>query len=159
MNLNVKYRKPFKPYAKSYPNKETLSRNYINFKGDIGLRLLETTYLTSTQIEAGRVAIGRVIKRKPSIRIFINAKPNRIITSKPAEVRMGKGKGSMDKLIFVGQPGLVLYELSGVDYNKAMKALKSAQKKLACKTAIFVRSRFFHEQVAANSYPEFKDIC
>ena len=66
MNLNAKYRKPFKPYVKE----GNQSRDFLNFKGDIGLRVIETGYVTASQLEAGRVAIGRVIKRKPSIRIL-----------------------------------------------------------------------------------------
>ena len=158
MNFNAKYRKPFKPYVKE----GNQSRDFLNFKGDIGLRVIETGYVTASQLEAGRVAIGRVIKRKPSIRIFVNAKPNRIITAKPAEVRMGKGKGSFDHLIQVVESGFVLYELSGVEYPKAVKALSKARKKLACRTTIFLRPRFRHERNASSglgpmtdSYPKF----
>jgi len=151
MNLNFKYRKPFKPYAKE----KSISKSKFNLKGSVALKVIETNYLTLSQLEAGRTAISRVVKRKPSIRIFVNAKPDRIITSKPLEVRMGKGKGSLDKLVFIVKPGYVLYEIRGVDVTKAYKALVNAQKKLACRTTIFLRTRFRPETGIENSYPTF----
>jgi ribosomal protein L16/L10AE len=60
---------------------------------------------------------------------------------------MGKGKGSMDKLLFIVKPGYVLYELRGIEMSKAYKALANAQKKLSCRTIIFMRPRFRHEQI------------
>lgn len=142
MNVNFKYRKPFKPYTKE----NSIAKNIFNTKGNIALKVVETNYMTSKQLEAGRVAIGRVIKRKSSIRVYVNAKPDRIRTAKPLEVRMGKGKGNFDKLIFIVKAGYVLYELKGVDIAKAYRALQNAQKKLACRTTIFTRVRFRHEQ-------------
>jgi large subunit ribosomal protein L16 len=142
MNINFKYRKPFKPYA----TEKSTSKSVFNMKGNIALKVVETNYVTATQLEAGRIAIGRVIKRKASVRVFVNGKPDRIVTAKPLEVRMGKGKGSMDKLLFIVKPGYVLYELRGVEFSKAYKALLNAQKKLACRTIIFTRPRFRHEQ-------------
>lgn len=142
MNINFKFRKPFKPYAKE----KSISKSIFNLKGNIGLKVIETNHVTSTQLEAGRIAIGRVIKRKSSVRVFVNGKPDRIITAKPLEVRMGKGKGNFDKLIFIVKPGYVLYELRGIEMSKAYKALANAQKKLSCRTTIFTRARFRHEQ-------------
>ena len=142
MNINFKYRKPFKPYTKE----KSIAKSIFNLKGNIALKVVETNYVTSTQLEAGRIAIGRIIKRKSSVRVFVNGKPDRIVTAKPLEVRMGKGKGSLDKLIFIVKPGYVLYELRGVELSKAHKALVYAQKKLACRTTIFTRARFRHEQ-------------
>ena len=134
MNFNAKYRKPFKPYVKE----GNQSRDFLNFKGDIGLRVIETGYVTTSQLEAGRVAIGRVIKRKPSIRIFVNAKPNRIITAKPAEVRMGKGKGAPDHFVAVIKPGRILFEIGGVPMNVAKEALRLAAQKLPVRTKFII---------------------
>ena len=151
MNINLKYRKPFKPYAKE----KSISKSIFNMKGNIALKVVETGYVTATQLESGRIAIGRIIKRKPSIKVFINGKPDRIITAKPLEVRMGKGKGTFDKHIFVVKPGYVLYELRGVDLSKAHKALVYAQRKLSCRTTVFMRPRFRYEQGIENTYPTF----
>ncbi|BCS90252.1 50S ribosomal protein L16 [Pseudodesulfovibrio sediminis] len=110
--------------------------NSVSF-GDIGLKALEHGKITSQQIESARVAIMRHIKRggKVWIRIF----PDFPVTSKPAEVRMGKGKGAPDGWVAPVKPGRIMYEVKGVDIELAKEALKRASYKLPIKTAIVVK--------------------
>jgi large subunit ribosomal protein L16 len=110
--------------------------NSVSF-GDIGLKALEHGKITSQQIESARVAIMRHIKRggKVWIRIF----PDFPTTSKPAEVRMGKGKGAPDGWVAPVKPGRIMYEVKGVDIELAKEALKRASYKLPIKTAIVVK--------------------
>lgn len=106
--------------------------------GSFGLKALEPKFITSRQIEACRVAIARSLQRdgKTFIRIF----PDRPITSKPAETRMGKGKGALDHFIAVVKPGRILFEIAGVSEEKAQEALRRASHKLPIKTK-FVKRR------------------
>ena len=100
--------------------------------GDYGLKALEAGFLTNRQIEAARIAINRHIKRggKVWIRIF----PDKPMTKKPAEVRMGKGKGSPEEWVAVIKPGRILYEMEGVSKEVANEALRLASHKLPIKT-------------------------
>ncbi|TVQ00487.1 MAG: 50S ribosomal protein L16 [Balneolaceae bacterium] len=106
--------------------------------GNFGLKALEPKFITSRQIESCRVAIARSLQRegKTFIRIF----PDRPITSKPAETRMGKGKGALDHFIAVVKPGRILFEIAGVSEDKAKEALRRASHKLPIKTK-FVKRR------------------
>lgn len=106
--------------------------------GSFGLKAMEPKFITSRQIEACRVAIARSLQRdgKTFIRIF----PDRPITSKPAETRMGKGKGALDHFIAVVKPGRILFEIAGVTEDKAYEALRRASHKLPIKTK-FVKRR------------------
>ena len=110
--------------------------NIVSF-GDIGLKALEHGKITSQQIESARVAIMRHIKRggKVWIRIF----PDVPTTSKPAEVRQGKGKGAPDGWVAPVKPGRIMYEVKGVDIELAKEALKRASYKLPIKTTIVVK--------------------
>ncbi|CAK7048442.1 MAG: 50S ribosomal protein L16 [Desulfovibrio sp.] len=110
--------------------------NYVAF-GDIGLKALEHGKLTNQQIEAARIAMMRHIKRggKVWIRIF----PDHPFTSKPLEVRMGKGKGAPAGWYAPVKPGRVLYEIKGVSLDLAKEALVRAQHKLPIKTSIVFR--------------------
>jgi large subunit ribosomal protein L16 len=105
--------------------------------GEIGLKTLDHGKLTAQQIESARVAIMRHIKRggKVWIRVF----PDRPITKKPAEVRMGKGKGSPEGWYAPVKPGRILYEVTGVSLELAKEALKRAAYKLPVKTVIVVK--------------------
>ena len=105
--------------------------------GDYGLQALEPAWITAQQIEAARVAITRQVKRggKVWIRIF----PDKPVTKKPAETRMGKGKGSPEYWVAVVKPGRVLYELSGVAPDVAKEALRLASMKLPIKTRFLAR--------------------
>ena len=110
--------------------------NRLNF-GDAGLMALEPAWLTSRQIEAGRVALTRHIKRggKLWIRIF----PDKPITKKPAETRQGTGKGSVEYYVAVVKPGRILFELQGVSPELASEAFRLAQSKLPIATHIVFR--------------------
>lgn len=108
--------------------------------GEFGLQSLERGLITSRQIEASRVAMARFIKKggKVWIRIF----PDRPITKKPAETRMGKGKGPVEGYGAVIKPGRVLFEVEGLELAIAKQALKLAADKLPVKTQILTRERF-----------------
>ncbi len=108
----------------------------INF-GDIGLQALEPSWITARQIEAARRAIVRHMKRRGKywIRIF----PDKPITAKPAETRMGKGKGVVDQWVAVVRPGRVLFEVAGVSDEVAREALRLASHKLPIKTQVVTR--------------------
>ena len=105
--------------------------------GDFAIKTLEPGWITSRQIEACRIAITRKMKRtgKVWIRIF----PDKPITKKPAETRMGKGKGSPEYFVAVVKPGRVLFELAGVPEDLAREAMALAQYKLPVKTKFVVR--------------------
>jgi len=100
--------------------------------GDFGLKALEAGHLTNRQIEAARIAINRHIKRggKVWIRMF----PDKPMTKKPAEVRMGKGKGSPEVWVAVIKPGRILFEMEGVSSEVAIEALRLAANKLPIRT-------------------------
>ncbi len=102
--------------------------------GEIGLKVMEPGEITARQIEAARVAITRKVKRggKLWIRIF----PDRPFTKKPAETRMGKGKGNPEGFVARVKPGKILFEIAGIDYVLAKEALLNAAFKLPLKTKI-----------------------
>ena len=99
--------------------------------GDYGLVALEPAWITSNQIEAARIAMTRYTKRGG--KVWINIFPHKSITKKPAETRMGSGKGSPDKWVAVVKPGRVLYELAGVPEEMAREALRLGMHKLPIK--------------------------
>lgn len=127
----VKYRKQHRPGLAGKAKGGT----EINF-GDFGLQSLEAAWITSRQIEAARIAMTRYIKRggKVWIRIF----PDKPITQKPAETRMGSGKGSPEYWVAVVKPGRVMFELAGVTEEVAKEALRLASHKLPIRTK-FIR--------------------
>ena len=107
--------------------------------GEYGLQALEPTWITNRQIESARVAMTRHIKRggKVWIRIF----PDKPITQKPAETRMGKGKGNPESWVAVVKPGRIMFELEGVDEGTAQRAMELAAAKLPIKCKFVVRER------------------
>lgn len=111
----------------------------VNF-GDFGIKALEPGWITSRQIEAARIAMTRYMKRagKVWIRIF----PDKPITKKPAETRMGKGKGSPEYFVAVVKPGRILFELGGVDEELAREAMRLAIQKLPIKCKVVARPDF-----------------
>lgn len=128
----VKYRKQQKGRMRG-----TASRgNQLNF-GDFGIKALEPGRITSRQIEAARVAITRYVKRggKLWIRIF----PDKPVTKKPAETRMGKGKGAPEGWVAVVKPGRILYEIKGVTEEIAKEACRLAGHKLPVATRFVSR--------------------
>ena len=129
MPKRVKHRKQFRGSMAGKPTRGTA----VN-QGEYGLQALEPAWIKSNQIEAARVAMTRYIKRggKVWIRIF----PDKPITSKPAETRMGSGKGSLEYWVAVVKPGRVLFEISGVSEEIAREALRLATHKLPVKCKI-----------------------
>ncbi|QQS16552.1 MAG: 50S ribosomal protein L16 [Neisseriales bacterium] len=110
--------------------------NKVNF-GEYGLKAVERGRLTARQIEAARRAMTRYIKRGG--RVWIRVFPDKPISSKPAEVRMGNGKGSTEFFVAVVQPGKVLYEMDGVDETLAREAFRLAAAKLPLGTTFVIR--------------------
>lgn len=102
--------------------------------GEFGLQALEPSWITSNQIEAARVAMTRYTKRGGQV--WIKIFPDKPVTQKPAETRMGSGKGSPEYWVSVVKPGRVLFEIAGVPEEAAREALRLASTKLPCKTKI-----------------------
>ncbi len=134
----TKYRKQQKGRGKG--NAQRGSR--VSF-GSFGLKSLEQGRITSRQIESARIAMNRYMKREGKfwIRIF----PDKPITSKPLEVRMGKGKGALDHYVAVVKPGRVMFEVDGVKSEIAHEALRLAAQKLPVKTKFIVRPDYAGE--------------
>lgn len=111
--------------------------------GEYGLQAVEAAWVTNRQIEAARVALTRRIKRggKVWVRIF----PDKPITTKPAETRMGGGKGAIDHWVCVVKPGRVLYEIEGVSAELAEEACRLAAHKLPCRTKFVIREGHVEE--------------
>ncbi len=105
--------------------------------GSFGIKSLEATWITSRQIEAARIAVTRFMKREGQvwIRIF----PDKPVTKKPAEVRMGKGKGAPEYWVAVVRPGRIIFEAEGVPMEVAKEALRLAAQKLPVQTKFVVR--------------------
>jgi large subunit ribosomal protein L16 len=133
----VKFRKMFKGRTRGV----AVRGSTIAF-GSYGLQAMEPGWITNRQIEAARVALTRHIKRggKVWIRIF----PDKPITKKPAETRMGKGKGSPEGWVAVVKPGRVMFELEGIPKNLAEKAMALAAAKMPIKTKFVVRDDLQH---------------
>jgi large subunit ribosomal protein L16 len=138
MPKKVKFRKQQRGRTKG----KAWTGSQVSF-GDYGLKALEPGWVTDRQIEAGRIAITRFIKR--SGRIWIRMFPDKPVTKKPQETRMGKGKGAPEYWVAVVKPGRILYEMEGVPEELAREAMRLAAQKLNVKTR-FVRR--FHEEVA-----------
>ena len=105
--------------------------------GEYGLQALEPGWLTSRQIEAGRITITRFVKRGG--KIWIRVFPDKPITKKPTEVRMGKGKGDPEFWVDVIRPGKILFEVEGIDQAEAREAMRLAAHKLPIKTRFVSR--------------------
>lgn len=112
--------------------------------GQYGLQALEPAWITSNQIEAARIAMTRYIKRGGQV--WIKIFPDKPITSKPAETRMGSGKGSLDHWVAVVKPGRVMFELSGVDEAVAREAMRLAANKLPVKCKFVTKEEKGGEQ-------------
>ena len=132
MPKRIKYRKQQRGRMTGHAQRG----NEVSF-GEYGLQALEPHWITNRQIEAARVAMTRHIKRggKVWIRIF----PDKPVTKKPAETRMGKGKGNPEEWVAPVKPGRVMFELEGVDEAVARRALKLASAKLPIKTRFVTR--------------------
>ncbi len=105
--------------------------------GSFGVKATEGAWITARQIEAARIAVTRYMKREGQV--WIKIFPDKPITKKPAEVRMGKGKGSPEYWVAVVKPGCVMFEIDGVDTKTAKEALRLAAQKLPIATKFMVR--------------------
>ena len=112
--------------------------------GSFGIKALEGAWVTARQIEAARVAVTRFMKREGQI--WINIFPDKPITKKPAEVRMGKGKGSPELWVAVVKPGRIIFEAEGVPMEVAKEALRLAAQKLPIITKFVVRRDYVEEK-------------
>ena len=132
MPSKVKFRKQQRGRRKG----KAVTGSTLNF-GEFGLKALDTGWITSRQIEAARIAMTRHVKRggKVWIRIF----PDKPITKKPTEVRMGKGKGAPEAWVAVIKPGRIMFEMEGVDESVAREAMRLAGHKLPIKTKFVTR--------------------
>ena len=133
MPKRVKRRKQFRGRLKG----KALRGNKVTY-GDYGIQALEPTWITSNQIEAARIAMTRYIKRGGQV--WIKIFPDKPVTSKPAETRMGSGKGSPEYWVAVVKPGRVMFELGGVSEEIAREALRLAIHKLPIKCKIVSRA-------------------
>ncbi|HON51817.1 MAG TPA: 50S ribosomal protein L16 [Bacteroidales bacterium] len=111
--------------------------------GSFGIKSLETCWITSRQIEAARIAVTRYMKREGQI--WIRIFPDKPVTSKPAEVRMGKGKGAPSHWVAPVTPGRILFEAEGVPLDVAKEALRLAAQKLPVTTKFIVRNDYVQE--------------
>ena len=134
MPKRVKYRKQ----QRGRMNGKAYRGGSVTF-GDFGLQALEPAWITNRQIEAARVAITRSIKRggKMWIRVF----PDKPVTKKPAETRMGKGKGNPEEWVAVVKPGRILYEMEGVTEDIARESFRTAAQKIGIATRFITRTR------------------
>jgi large subunit ribosomal protein L16 len=114
--------------------------------GSFGIKSLEETWLTGRQIEAARVAVTRHMQRQGQI--WIRVFPDKPITKKPAEVRMGKGKGAPEAFVAPITPGRILIEADGVPYEVAKEALRLAAQKLPVTTKFMVRRDYVESEIA-----------
>ena len=128
----VKYRKQMKGRMRG----QATRGNFLAF-GDFGLQAQECGWLTAQQIEAARIAITRHVKRGGQV--WIRVFPDKPFTKKPAETRMGKGKGSPEGWVAVVRPGLILYEMAGVTLEEAKEAMRLAGHKLPVPTKFIMK--------------------
>ncbi|MBI9035595.1 MAG: 50S ribosomal protein L16 [Bacteroidales bacterium] len=134
----VKYRRPQKGRMKGLSHRG----NQLAF-GSFGIKTLESCWLTGRQIEAARQAVTRYMKREGQI--WIRVFPDKSITKKPLEVRMGKGKGSPEMFVAPITPGRILFEAEGVPMEIAKEALRLAAQKLPVKTKFVVRRDYVEQ--------------
>jgi len=132
MPKKVKYRKQQKGKRRG----KAWRGSEVTF-GEYGLKATETGWVTDRQIEAGRVAITRFVKRGG--KIWIRVFPDKPITKKPAETRMGKGKGAPEGWVAVVRPGKILYEMEGIPEDQAQEAMRLAGHKLSVKSKFVKR--------------------
>ena len=133
MPKKVKYRKQQRGRMKG----KAWAGSAVTF-GDYGLKAMECGWVTNREIEAGRIAITRFIKRNG--RIWIRMFPDKPITKKPQETRMGKGKGAPEGWVMVVKPGRILYEMEGIPESEAREALRLAAHKLSIRTRFVTRA-------------------
>jgi len=128
----VKYRKIQKGNMRGMSNRS----NFVAY-GTFGLKALEPGRITSRQIEATRISISRRVRKLG--RMWIRIFPDKPITKKPAETRMGKGKGSVEYWVSVVKPGRILFEIDGLDFDQAQEAFRKCSNKLPIKAKMVTR--------------------
>lgn len=128
----TKYRKQQRGRRRGFAK----GQHQVHF-GDYGLKALETGWVTNRQIEAARIAMTRKIRRGG--KVWINVFPDKPVSQKPAETRMGSGKGSPEHWVAVVKPGRVMFELAGVPESLAKEAMRLAGRKLPIKTKFVTR--------------------
>jgi len=143
MPKRVKYRKQHRGRMKGRASRGTELHN-----GDYGLVALEPAWITDRQIEAARIALTRFTKRGG--KVWINIFPDKPVTKKPAETRMGSGKGAPEYWVAVVKPGRIMFELAGVPEDVAREAMRLASHKLPIKTKFIKRAELGGEAVEAN---------
>lgn len=131
----TKYRKQMKGRMKGVSQ-----RGHLLSNGMFGIKAMDSVFITSRQIEAARIAATRYMKREGQL--WIKIFPDKPITKKPLEVRMGKGKGAVDHWVAVVKPGRILFEVGGVPLDVAKEALRLAAQKLPTKTRFIVANDF-----------------
>ena len=117
--------------------KGNAQRGHLLAFGSFGIKALEETWLTARQIEAARIAVTRHMKREGQV--WIRVFPDKPVTKKPAEVRMGKGKGAPELWVATVKPGKIIFEIDGVSTETAQEALRLAAQKLPIKTKFVIR--------------------
>jgi len=137
MPKRVKRRKVFRGRMKGKAN-----RGNVIAYGEYGLVAMDPSWITSQQIEAARIALTRYIKRGGQV--WIKIFPDKPVTEKPAETRMGSGKGSPEYWVAVVKPGRVLFEVGGIDEAVAREALRLASNKLPLRTKIYSKAQMEH---------------
>ena len=152
MPKRTKYRKQHRGRMKG----KATRGNKVTY-GQYGLQATEPCWITGNQIEAARIAINRYFRRGGTV--WIKIFPDKPVTAKPAETRMGKGKGSPEYWVAVVKPGRVLFEVAGITEANAREALRLASHKLPCKTK-FVESerKFSEEEIAKFAEVQVLDI-
>lgn len=140
MPKRVKYRKHHRGRRKG----KATSGNKLDF-GEYGLQALEPAWITAAQLEAARVTITQFLKK--SGKLWVRIFPDKPVTKKPAETRMGKGKGDVAFWVAVVKPGKIIFEVEGITEEEAKKAFKLASAKLPCKTRILKREEIVYETI------------
>lgn len=129
-------RTKFRKMMKGHCTGLTKGAQFVHF-GEFGIQVLERGWITNQQIEACRIAINRYFQRRG--KVWIRIFPDKPVTKKPAEVRMGKGKGNIDHYVAVVRPGRILFEVANVPKEMAQNALRRAAAKLGLKTRFVER--------------------
>jgi large subunit ribosomal protein L16 len=135
----TKYRKHFRGKMRGAAS----SGNEVTF-GEVGLKAMEPTWITARQIEAARVAVTRHLRRGGQV--WVRVFPDKSVSKKPAETRMGGGKAGVDYWVAVVRPGRILFEVAGVPQAEAIRALRLAGQKLPIPTKTVLRDRLANAQ-------------
>jgi len=138
MPKRIKYRKHHRGNRKG----KATRANKLDF-GAFGLQAAEPSWISARQIEAGRVAISKFLKK--SGKLWLRIFPDKPVTKKPAETRMGKGKGNPEFWVAVVKPGRMIFELDGLTNEDSKEALRRAASKMPCKTHIIKREEMDYE--------------